>query len=61
VEAGGTDPGLCPMASFDTRGFEPLHSSAREFDSCQCSIKAEISGSHGSEYEDDCLLGCCAM
>jgi hypothetical protein len=20
----------------------------------------EISGSHGGEYEDDCLLGCCA-
>jgi hypothetical protein len=22
---------------------------------------SEISGSHGSEYEDDCLLGCCAV
>jgi hypothetical protein len=21
----------------------------------------EISGSHGGEYEDDCLLGCCAV
>jgi hypothetical protein len=21
----------------------------------------EISGSHGDEYEDDCLLGCCAV
>jgi hypothetical protein len=21
----------------------------------------EISGSHGGKYEDDCLLGCCAM
>jgi hypothetical protein len=21
----------------------------------------EISGSHGSEYDDDCLLGCCAV
>jgi hypothetical protein len=21
----------------------------------------EISGSHCDEYEDDCLLGCCAM
>jgi hypothetical protein len=21
----------------------------------------EISGSHGNEYEDGCLLGCCAM
>jgi hypothetical protein len=21
----------------------------------------EISGPHGSEYEDDCLLGCCAV
>jgi hypothetical protein len=20
-----------------------------------------MSGSHGSEYEDDCLLGCCAL
>jgi hypothetical protein len=23
--------------------------------------KDEISGTHGSEYEDDCLLGCCTM
>jgi hypothetical protein len=23
--------------------------------------KSEISGSHSSEYEDGCLLGCCAM
>jgi hypothetical protein len=23
--------------------------------------EGEISGSHSSEYEDDCLLGCCAM
>jgi hypothetical protein len=22
---------------------------------------SEISGSNGSEYEDDCLLGCCAV
>jgi hypothetical protein len=22
---------------------------------------SEISGSHGSEYEDGCLLGCCAV
>jgi hypothetical protein len=21
----------------------------------------EISGSHGGEYKDDCLLGCCAV
>jgi hypothetical protein len=21
----------------------------------------DISGSHGGEYEDDCLLGCCAV
>jgi hypothetical protein len=21
----------------------------------------EISGSYGGEYEDDCLLGCCAV
>jgi hypothetical protein len=38
----------------------------------QCSIRdtyddirnvrySEISGSHGGEYEDDCLLGCCAV
>jgi hypothetical protein len=25
------------------------------------STNSEISGSHGSEYEDDCLLGCCAV
>jgi hypothetical protein len=29
----------------------------------KCSVDIEvlrqISGSHGSEYEDDCLLGCC--
>jgi hypothetical protein len=24
-------------------------------------IPGEISGSHGGEYEDDCLLGCCAV
>jgi hypothetical protein len=24
-------------------------------------IVVEISGSHGGEYEDDCLLGCCAV
>jgi hypothetical protein len=24
-------------------------------------IHSEISGSHGSEYENDCLLGCCAV
>jgi hypothetical protein len=24
-------------------------------------ILGEISGSHGGEYEDDCLLGCCAV
>jgi hypothetical protein len=23
-------------------------------------LKCEISGSHGGEYEDGCLLGCCA-
>jgi hypothetical protein len=22
---------------------------------------SEISGSHGGEYEDDCLTGCCAV
>jgi hypothetical protein len=24
-------------------------------------IMSEISGFHSSEYEDDCLLGCCGM
>jgi hypothetical protein len=24
-------------------------------------LNGEILGSHGSKYEDDCLLGCCAM
>jgi hypothetical protein len=24
-------------------------------------LEREISGSHGSEYEGDCLLGCCAV
>jgi hypothetical protein len=24
-------------------------------------IPCEISGSHGGEYEDDCLLGCCVV
>jgi hypothetical protein len=24
-------------------------------------VKDEISGSHGDEYEDRCLLGCCAV
>jgi hypothetical protein len=24
-------------------------------------LTGEISGSHGSEYDDGCLLGCCAM
>jgi hypothetical protein len=23
--------------------------------------RCEISGSHGGEYEDGCLVGCCAM
>jgi hypothetical protein len=23
-------------------------------------VLGDISGSHGGEYEDDCLLGCCA-
>jgi hypothetical protein len=26
-----------------------------------CSFAGEISGSHGDEYEDGCLLGCCAV
>jgi hypothetical protein len=25
------------------------------------SLWVEISGSHGGEYEDGCLLGCCAV
>jgi hypothetical protein len=25
------------------------------------SVESEISGSHGGEYEDGCLLGCCAV
>jgi hypothetical protein len=25
------------------------------------SWEGEISGSHGDEYEDDCLMGCCAV
>jgi hypothetical protein len=24
-------------------------------------VHGEISGSHGGEYEDDCLLGCCTL
>jgi hypothetical protein len=24
-------------------------------------IVGETSGSHGGEYEDDCLLGCCSV
>jgi hypothetical protein len=24
-------------------------------------LSGEISDSHGSGYEDDCLVGCCAM
>jgi hypothetical protein len=28
---------------------------------CKKEIDSEISGSHGGEYEDDCLLGCCTM
>jgi hypothetical protein len=24
-------------------------------------MTSEISGFHGGEYEDDCLLGCCAV
>jgi hypothetical protein len=24
-------------------------------------VLSDISGSHGGEYEDDCLLGCCAV
>jgi hypothetical protein len=24
-------------------------------------LHCEISGSHGGEYENDCLLGCCAV
>jgi hypothetical protein len=30
--------------------------------SCEQNNKVgEISGSHGGEYEDDCLLACCAV
>jgi hypothetical protein len=24
-------------------------------------VISEVSGSHGGEYEDDCVLGCCAV
>jgi hypothetical protein len=24
-------------------------------------MNSEISGSHGAKYEDECLLGCCAV
>jgi hypothetical protein len=27
----------------------------------QMDLLVEISGSHSGEYEDDCLLGCCAV
>jgi hypothetical protein len=31
------------------------------FVSCNTLSLCEISGSHGGKYEDDCLLGCCAV
>jgi hypothetical protein len=37
--------------------FRLIHSLA----SGSISVLSEISGSHGGEYKDGCLLGCCAV
>jgi hypothetical protein len=58
------DVALCVLAETDRhfRGayciimaHRPVNISSKYFNF------GEISGSHGSEYEDDSLLGCCAM
>jgi hypothetical protein len=46
------------LTVFNMQNFQELCSlseSANEIES------SEISGFHGGEYEDDCLLGCCAV
>jgi hypothetical protein len=35
--------------------------SMRESQKVKLKLVCEISGSHGGEYEEGCLLGCCAV
>jgi hypothetical protein len=55
---------------WDIKGVNVYLRSENTFDSSELSVlkwykansfNVEISGHHGGEYEDDCLLGCCAV
>jgi hypothetical protein len=38
-----------------------IHLVPSELKKKETAFLSEISGFHGCEYEDDCLLGCCAV